>query len=341
MKNLFIYGDCSILDAMKVIDNGGVGALFVLDDDGHMLGMVTDGDIRKAILRGVDVTSSLLGIINRNYKYGRVGQTPQVYFNILRKIRRRHLPILDEQGKLADIFLLDNYDFYRNDTLVVLMVGGRGSRLGSLTDETPKPMLKIGDKPILEHIIDSFVQQGFYRFVLCVNYKSEIIKEYFKDGSQVGVDITYTEEEKNMGTAGALSLLPERPAKPFIVMNGDLITNFNYEKFLEFHSQQESVATMAARKYDVCIPFGVIKHEGYQISSIVEKPTYEYYVNGGIYILDPMCLNHIPTDSYFDMTALFDRLIAIKEKTAIFPINDYWLDIGRPDDFIKANLNCK
>lgn len=337
-RRLCVVGDCTILEAMQSIDQGGVGAVCLVDGDGHMLGIVTDGDIRKAILHGVDTKMPLSHIINRNYIYGDVSQSHESHLNKLRQHHRRHLPILDSQGHLVDIVILDEVSFQRIDTLVVLMVGGLGSRLGALTTDCPKPMLKIGNKPILERIIEKFIQQGFYRFVLCVNYKADIIKKYFNDGTDLDVQIMYTEEEQRMGTAGALGLLAEKPTSPFIVMNGDLMTDINYKSLLEFHEQQSSIATMAVRQYDLHIPYGVIEHQGSVISGIKEKPVYSYYINAGIYVLDPKAFDYIPENKYFDMTSLFARFIANKEKTSLFPTCEHWLDIGRPEDYAKANI---
>lgn len=297
MRNdLCIIGDCTMIDALKIIDAGGAGVAFALDTTGYLLGILTDGDIRKAILKGAGLTTLISSVINRQYTYGTVGQSRDNYIAILKKIRRRHLPIIDENGVLVDVYILDEMSFERNDTPIALMAGGLGSRLGDLTVNCPKPMLKVGNKPILEHIINGFVRQGFYRFILCVNYKAEIIKEYFNDGRNWGIEISYTEEKKRLGTAGALYFLKEIVDSHLIVMNGDVLTSIDYIKLMEYHIQQNSVATVAIREYELGLSYGVIEHNNYIVSEIKEKPIHRFHINAGIYVLDNICLSYIPSD---------------------------------------------
>ncbi|RLB68940.1 MAG: alcohol dehydrogenase, partial [Deltaproteobacteria bacterium] len=220
---------------------------------------------------------------------------------------------------------------------VVLMAGGLGTRLRPLTANTPKPMLTVGSKPILETIIENFSRYGFHNFYLSVNYRAEKIREYFGDGQNQGASITYLSETKRLGTAGALNMLPEDLDSPIIVMNGDLLTNINFEHLLNYHLLTEADATMCVREYDFQVPYGVVRAKGAVIQSIIEKPTYQYYVNAGIYVLNPSVLKYIPAGENFDMPQLFDTLIEHKQKACSFPIHEYWMDIGQPNDFEKAN----
>ena len=217
------------------------------------------------------------------------------------------------------------------------MVGGLGTRLRPLTENTPKPMLKVGDKPILETIIENFAKYGFVNITLSVNYKSNIIKSYFGNGSEFGVNIDYIEEQKRLGTAGALSLLTNKPTEPFFVMNGDLLTNVNFEHLLDFHMQNNSNATMCVREYEQQVPFGVVNIEDGKIKSIQEKPTNKFFVSAGIYLLSPEVLDLIPNNEYYDMPILFDELIRNNKNVVSFPLREYWLDIGRIEEYQKAN----
>jgi NDP-sugar pyrophosphorylase family protein len=220
---------------------------------------------------------------------------------------------------------------------VILMVGGLGERLGSLTKDTPKPMLKVGNKSILETIVENFKGYGYTNIVMCLNYKSEIIQDYFGDGSEFGVNIEYIVEEKRMGTAGALSLLKDNSKEPFFVMNGDLLTNVNFEKIHEFYLSNNAQALMCVREYESQVPYGVINIENTKIVSVEEKPTQKFFVNAGIYMLNPEVLKYIPKNEFYNMTTLFEKLIDKDKNIISFPIDGYWLDIGRFEEYKKAN----
>ena len=221
------------------------------------------------------------------------------------------------------------------------MLGGLGTRLRPLTNEIPKPMLKVGNKPIVETIVDSFKQYGYKNFIFSVNYKKEVIQNYFQTGEAFGVYIDYVEEEKRMGTAGALSLIENRPVEPFFVMNGDLLTQVNFNQLMQFHVEQGAVATMCVREYEYQVPYGVIETNGTDLIAIKEKPIHRSFVNAGIYVLSPEVFEYIPHDMFYDMPTLFDALIAAGKKTSVFPIHEYWLDIGQVDDFQRANEKYK
>ncbi len=248
------------------------------------------------------------------------------------------IPIVDSAGVLVGIEVVEELlkpTEYSNK--VILMAGGLGSRLRPLTNDLPKPLLEVGNKPILETIIANFAKYGFKNIILSVNYKSQMIEDYFGDGSTFGVSIEYIHENKKLGTAGALSLMKDKLTEPFFVMNGDLLTNVNLEHMLEYHTQNQAIATMGVREYDFQVPYGVVKIKGHHIESIEEKPTHTFFVNGGVYFLDTEVLNYIPENSFYDMPVLFEKLIENKQKTISFLIREYWLDIGRMSDFEQAN----
>jgi NDP-sugar pyrophosphorylase family protein len=221
------------------------------------------------------------------------------------------------------------------------MLGGLGTRLRPLTNDIPKPMLKVGNTPILETIVEGFKQYGYSHFVFSVNYKKEIIQDYFQNGEAFNVTIEYVEEDKRMGTAGALSLLENRPTEPFFVMNGDLLTQVNFKKLMDFHLEHQSVATMCVREYEYQIPYGVIETSGADLVSIQEKPIHRSFVNAGIYVLSPEVFDFIPENQFYDMPTLFESLIEQGMKSAVFPIHEYWLDIGQIEDYNRANNKFK
>jgi NDP-sugar pyrophosphorylase family protein len=219
---------------------------------------------------------------------------------------------------------------------VVLMVGGRGKRLRPLTETCPKPMLRIGGKPILETTIETLRDSGFRHFVLSINYLAEQIERYFGDGSRYGIRINYIRESEPLGTAGALRHLAPVPTCPFVVMNGDILTRLNYVHLLLYHQQSQASATMCVREFDQQVPFGVVELDGKSISRIKEKPKARYFVNSGIYVLEPTTLEYVPDGGPFDMPELFNVLREQRKATIAYPIREYWMDIGRPDDFLQA-----
>ena len=259
---------------------------------------------------------------------------------LLKLNKLKQLPILDHE-RIVDLILIDEDSQTSKQNKVLLMVGGLGTRLRPLTDDIPKPMLHVGGKPLLATIIEGFKQYGFTDFILSVNYKKEIIQDYFNDGKEFGATINYIEETKRMGTAGALSLLAERPLSPIIVMNGDLLTQINYEQLMQFHLSQNAVATMCVREYEYQIPYGVIETVEARLTSIKEKPVHKSFVNAGIYILNPEAWDYVPENQFFDMPDLFQRIMDDNKVAAVFPIREYWLDIGRVEDFERANQEYK
>ncbi|WP_457564271.1 nucleotidyltransferase family protein [Caminibacter sp.] len=342
MKNIFVSPNDTVKKSMEVIDKGAMKFAVVVDNEKKLLGTITDGDIRRAILKGKNLDDKIKDIYNKNPIYVTSGTEKEKIIEICTKNKIYQIPVVDEHKKVIEIKELDELvkpKKYPNK--VVLMLGGLGTRLRPLTENTPKPLLKVGGKPIVETIVESFKKCGFTNFVFCVNYKAEMIRDYFKDGSDFGINIEYVYENKRMGTAGALSLMKEKPSEPFFVMNGDLLTNINFEYMLEYHLENKATATMAVREYEYQVPFGVVNIVGNEIKSIEEKPTYKFFVSGGIYILNPECIDYIPKNQFYDMPTLFEKLIKEKKTTISFPIREYWLDIGRIEEFEKAQNEYK
>jgi dTDP-glucose pyrophosphorylase/CBS domain-containing protein len=329
----------TIRQVLEVIDTAELQIALVTDEARKLLGVITDGDVRRGLLAGLTLGASASSVMNTEFTVATQDMKPSATETLMREKQLRHIPIVDERGVVLDLRLLGEVTkTERRENSVVLMAGGLGERLGNLTKDTPKPLLKVGDKPILEIILESFLAQGFYRFFISVNYKSDMIESYFGDGSRWGAEISYVRESKRLGTGGSLSLLPEVPQKPFFVMNGDLLTKVNFKGMLEFHEAQAQLATMAVREYDVQIPFGVTELDGHKITGLVEKPVKRFFVNAGVYVLSPQCLPLIPKDEFFDMPNLFQKLISSGFSTSSFPVHEYWLDIGQLSDFQRANI---
>ncbi|MBY0223488.1 MULTISPECIES: nucleotidyltransferase family protein [Sporosarcina] len=337
-KDVLLTPDTSIIQAMKLIDETTMQFAAVVEVNGRLLGTVTDGDIRRGILKGLALDSSIDEVMNQSPHVVQQGKHPSAYRRYMKQYGIKQLPVVDEKGNLLRIIFSDELKrSLRKDNKVVLMAGGLGTRLRPLTESIPKPMLNVGNKPILETIIEGFKNYGFEQFILTVNYKKEIVKDYFQDGSHLGVNIGYIEEDKRLGTAGALSLLAEIPDQPIFVMNGDLLTKINFEQLLDFHLEAESKATMCVREYEYQIPYGVIETENDRLLSIVEKPVHKSFVNAGVYVLNSEALEYIPRDAFFDMPQLFGSLMRERQNVCAFPLREYWLDIGRMADFEKAN----
>lgn len=340
-RDVLVLPSASIVDALRIIDENALQITLVVDTNTKLLGTVTDGDIRRAILKGFSLNTSVSEIMNtKPVTVGLNSQRDEI-INLLVAKKIQQVPVVDNAGHVVGLeSLKELLHPSARKNWVVLMVGGMGSRLRPLTEECPKPLLKVGNKPILEIILENFIRYGYTKFFFAVNYKAEMIEEYFGDGSRFGIEIHYLRERERLGTAGALGLLPERPTDPFLVMNGDLLTKVNFNQLFEFHQSHQVQATMCVREYSFQVPYGVVNVNKGSIKNIVEKPVHNFFISGGIYILDPCALDLIP-DSYFDMPTLFNCMIESGMKTTAFPIHEYWLDIGKFSDFEKANIDFR
>jgi len=337
-QNTLVSPETSIHDTIQTIDRSAMQIALVVDANGKLLGTVTDGDIRRAILKGIALSEPIHLVMNAQpVSLSQHTSAEHILFT-MKKSGRHQIPVVDGDGKLVHLAVLDNYLHpFERPNAVVLMAGGLGTRLRPLTDDYPKPLLKVGNKPVLQTIIENFRDQGFCRFYLSVNYKADMIEHYFGQGENFGVKIEYLHEKQRLGTAGALSLLPVMPQEPIIVMNGDLLTKVDYRHLLDFHHEHHAKATMCVREYDFQVPYGVVSIDHHRILGIQEKPIHKFFVNAGIYVLEPEVLPAIPTGDYFDMPTLFEKIIAQGGETVVFPIREYWIDIGQMADLERAN----
>lgn len=327
------------IDALRIIDTSRLQIAMVVDEAGRLLGTVTDGDVRRALLAGTALTGPVSAIMFKNPTTAPPEADRETLLGIMQAKVLRQIPIVDAGGHVVGLeSMMDLLSREVLQNAVVLMAGGRGQRLRPLTDLCPKPLLRIGDKPILEIILENFVAQGFRTFYISINYLAEKVVEHFGDGSRFGVSITYLREDQPLGTAGALTLLPELDL-PFLVMNGDLLTKVNFAHLLDFHAAQKAMATMCVRPYTSQIPYGVVHVEDHRLVRIEEKPTQTVFVNAGIYALSPEALARIPRGQAYDMPALFETLMAEKARTLAFPVREYWIDIGRVGDYEQAQTD--
>ncbi len=341
-KKTLIDPAATIGEAIKIIDVSSLQICLVVDGDGRLLGTVTDGDVRRGILRSLPLDAPVTEVMKRDPLSGHLADGRERLLEIMLPRDVRQLPILDAHDRVVDLVLRDTLRAPPPvDNWVVLMAGGLGTRLRPMTEDIPKPLLKIGRKPLLETILKSFVEYSFRRFYISVNYKSEMVKRYFGDGSRWGVEIRYLEEDDKLGTAGALGLIPEKPSDPLIVMNADLLTRVNFANLLDSHREHRAHATMCIREYDFQVPFGVVAIEDHRIVAIEEKPVQSFFVNAGIYVIEPELLALVSGNGPLEMTDLFARIKEAGYDTSVFPVREYWLDVGRLDDFERANGDFK
>ena len=339
IKNIRLTEDSTIKEALEVINNAAMQIAVVTDSDDKLLGTITDGDLRRGFLKGLNLNQSIKKVIFRNPTVVTINHTKEEILKLAISKKIHQIPVVDDKGKVLGIQEIQELIKPKDKTnRVFLMVGGLGKRLRPLTDNIPKPMLKIGNKSILETIVERFAQYGYKNIVMCVNYKSHTIKDFFGDGSKFGVNIEYILEKKKMGTAGALSLLRENALEPLFVMNGDVITNVNFDYMMNYHIANDSIATMGVKEYDIMVPYGVVDTYKGVIISIEEKPSHKFFVNAGIYILNKEILDLVPKNKFYNMTDLFEEIIEKKLKGISFPIYEEWRDIGQEDELERARI---
>lgn len=332
----------SILTAIRIIDSAMTQMAMVVDANQKLVATVTDGDIRRALLQGIGLDQPISKAMNKKFHALAMGAPRTEIRRYMLQNRIRRLPLLDEEGKVVDMLFLEALvEGGRKDNWVVVMAGGLGTRLRPLTDHTPKPLVKVGERPILETLLNGLSEQGFHKVCLAVNYKADMIRQYFKDGSQLGMEIRYVQEQKKMGSAGALGLMPEKPTSPFLVLNADLLTTVAFSRLLDYHLDQRVQATMCVKEYQFQVPYGVVKAHDNRLDSIEEKPMKKFFVNAGIYVLEPDALDLVPRNQASDMTTLLDSLATREGGVALFPIREYWLDIGKKEDFARANREVR
>lgn len=338
-KNALISIETSIEEAMACINSAATQIALVVDADQRLLGTVSDGDVRRALLAGVTLSDSVRRCMCFTPTTVKVGESREVLLARMRQLHLRQMPALDDQGRVVDLKIIDDLLIpEKNETWVVIMAGGLGSRLEELTRDTPKPMLAVGNRPILETIIRRFVKQGYCNIWLAVNYHADQIETYFGNGAKFDAHIRYLREKKRLGTAGALSLLPP-PEAPILVSNADLLTRADYSELLRSHIAANAVATMAVREHEFLIPFGVVRTQNGIIEALEEKPTHRVIINAGIYVLSPDAVACIPKNTFFDMPELFSDLIKSGLVAHCHGIDEYWLDIGQYEDLKQAHID--
>jgi len=325
-------------DVVEVIDRGAVKVALVTDEESCLLGLVTDGDFRRALLRGMQMDTPVERFMYREFRSLPTTATEEQALTLMRRENIQQIPVLDEKGRVVRLFTLEDLNKPKElPNSVVIMAGGMGKRLQHFTRKCPKPMLQVGGKPILEIILEQCITAGFRHFYFSVNYLKEQIKDYFADGSNWQVSIEYLEEEKPLGTAGALSLLPVRPEHALLVINGDVLTRADYRQLVHFHAEHESIATLCVQEHTTQIPYGVVRMDDLKVYAIEEKPVLSHYMNAGIYLLGPALLDLVPPDQFFDMPQLIEKAIAERYRISAFPIHEYWLDIGLPETLNRAH----
>ncbi len=333
---LFVPETATLREAIAALERNHQGVIIVADARRKALGLLTDGDVRRLVLRNVPLDQPARDHVNANFLFWPAGAPREGALAVLRQRHIRHLPVLDADGCVVDVILLDTLNFQTFDHEVVIMAGGLGTRLRPYTDTCPKPMLEVAGRPMLEHILENLLGQGFTRFCLCLNYLADRITGHFGDGARWGARIRYVREDKRLGTAGALALLDPPPDRPFLVVNGDVLTRVSYRHFLEFHERHRAAATVAVRSYEIQLPYAVVEVEEHRVAALVEKPVKTWLVNAGIYCLNPELLPLVPRGQPLDMPDLLERARHAGHLVAAFPVHEAWLDVGRPDDYRSA-----
>lgn len=340
LANAVIRAGALLREALEAITRSGKQVVLVLDAGGGLAGLVTDGDIRKAMLRGVSLDAAVEEVMNRRPVVAEAGLTRAEAIALMRSRGIRQLPLLQSGGVVADLLLLDTLlappPPLRNR--VVIMAGGEGRRLRPLTETMPKPLLSIGGRSLLELLVERLRLSGLTDLVIALHHKSDMIRERLGDGSRLGVRVEYVEEARPLGTMGALPLIRDGLTEPFFVVNADILTKCDFRTMWDFHRGETKVAmTVGVTLHQVDIPYGELMLEGARVVRCEEKPRKEYPVNAGIYVLDPSVLDLVPRDEYFDATDLLELLLSRGMAVAGYRIREYWLDVGRLHDLEKAN----
>lgn len=329
--------EATVSEAIAAIESGSIQIALVLDD-GRLSGIVTDGDIRRGLLRGIPLSGRAIDVMNPTPVSASIALPRDERLRLMRQKSIKQLPLVDADGKVIGVETFDELiEAPQYENPVLIMAGGLGERLGALTREVPKPMLHVGGRPLLETIVRNFVQQGFRNIFISVNYKAELIQIHFGDGTAFGATIRYMHETERLGTAGALGLFAATPDLPLVVTNGDILTTINYGALVDFHNATPAEATMAVREHKVHVPYGVVTaSEGY-LQVIREKPTESWFVSAGIYVIGPNVFRLVDRGAKVDMPTVLERVVASEGRVAVYPIREYWLDIGRVEDFEQAH----
>ncbi len=337
-NHFYLKATNSILEVINNIEDSQYQICFIVDDKDCLIGSITDGDIRRGLIEGYAIESHASKIMNSKPISIPSSHSEKEAQTIMASNQIKQLPVIDTDNKLIGVHLMDQIlNLTPKENSILIMAGGFGKRMMPLTENIPKPMLRVGGKPILEHIILNAKAQGFRKFIISLYYLSDVIIDYFGDGSNLDISIQYIHESEPLGTAGALSLIEPLPSQPFIVTNGDIITDINYANLLHFHESNQSEATMAIKKYELQNPYGVVNTKGLEIISFEEKPIQISYVNAGIYALNPSSLKYLLVNEHCDMPDFFKKLRHEKHLITAYPIHEPWADVGRPIDLSEVN----
>jgi dTDP-glucose pyrophosphorylase len=345
LRHLLISESQTIGEAIQSIDRNAKGIVLIVDSENRLLGTVTDGNIRRAILGGVSLQSCVKDLVGADWEYpdpiaAEIGLPSHEMLSLMREKGVRQLPLLDKERRVSDLVTLEDLvPETRTDLTAVVMAGGEGMRLRPLTEDLPKPMLPVGGRPVMEHIIDGLRDAGIRQVNVTTHYKPQAIVNHFGDGSDFGVQIGYVSEDEPLGTAGALGLM-DVPDAPVLVINGDILTKTDFRAMLTFHEENQADLTIGVREFDFRVPFGVVETEGVRVSAVKEKPSLTFFANAGLYLLDPKVYEFIPDGKPMDMTDLIDVLLAEEKRVVSFPICEYWMDIGQHEDYEKAKSDA-
>lgn len=323
---------------MRVIDRGSAQIALVVDEKQRLLGTLTDGDIRRGLLHGSSLATPVDQLMNRCFRFVHTSEDQASVLEMMRREKLLQIPVLDANGRVVELLLLQ--ELLRPPQLsnaVVIMAGGKGTRLRPHTEHCPKPMLKVGDQPMLQILLEQCISSGFRYFYLSVNYLKEQIIDYFGDGSRWGVSIKYLIENEPLGTAGSLRFLPNFITEPFLVLNGDVLTHLNPSQLLRFHSEHNAKATLGVRSHELTVPFGVVQANGLELAGFEEKPIYRRLVNAGVYVIDPQLLPLLPLHQSTDMPSLLLAAQQAGHRVLVCPIHEYWIDVGRPETLQQAH----
>lgn len=336
-RDVLIGPQATIEEAVRIIDEGSLRVALIVDEQGRLLGTVTDGDVRRALLKHLPLSTAVEAIMHRQPKVAEVDTPRQTLRSMMEYDDLLSIPLVSN-GLLVGLETLQHVvKRNRHENPVFLMAGGFGKRLSPLTDNCPKPLLRVGDKPILETILEGFIDSGFHHFYISTHYKSQMIMDYFGNGSKWGAIIKYVHEETPLGTGGALGLLPsDLPELPMVMMNGDIMTKVDYTSLLDYHNSHTAVATMCVREYEYQVPYGVIETQGNRIVGMIEKPIHKFFVNAGIYVVSRELVKSINSGTRIDMPTLLEQQMAEEKVVSMFPLHEYWLDVGRMNDFERA-----
>ncbi len=347
LSDICISPHATLRDAMAFIDRNAKGIVLIVDDDRRLLFTVTDGDLRRAVLHNLDLSITVSEWATSRPEHGNrspltmlVGTPPTVLVEKMRSEDFRHIPLVDEEGRVVELALLSELVAEELNLSAVIMAGGLGTRLRPLTDDLPKPMLPVGGRPVMERIINQLKDAGIRCANVTTHYKPEKIIDYFGDGHAFGIDLHYVNEDLPLGTGGALGLMAT-PTETLLVINGDILTQVDFRVMLNYHREHHAQMTVAVRRYEMQVPYGVIECEGSRVNRLQEKPQISFLVNAGIYLLEPTVFQFIPQGQQFNMTDLIQWLLDAGETVVSFPIHEYWLDIGQHDDYLQAQHDIK